>query len=147
MKTPVNPVSQKTFDELVEYGKSPEYEQDQQRYNELLVRSATDLEFRQRLLDTPMEALAEFYGQEIPDEARLLSIKFIENEADATIVLPDPVTYDAELSDYELESVAGGTGPACASAAAGTTGSPASAVVSAIVSGGFALAVYWLSKQ
>jgi hypothetical protein len=71
----------------------------------LLLRSATDQEFRKKLLTTPREALREFHGQEIP---ATVDVRFIENTADATFVLPDPIDPAAELSEQEMEAVAGG---------------------------------------
>ena len=80
-------------------------------YRDLLSRSATEAEFRELLLTNPREGLAEFYGPEatIPED---LNVRFIENEADATFVLPDPVDVEATLSVEELEAVAGGGDPA-----------------------------------
>ena len=71
----------------------------------LLLRSATDQEFRRKLLTTPREALREFHGREIPAG---VDVRFIENTADATFVLPDPIDPAAELSEQEMEAVAGG---------------------------------------
>jgi hypothetical protein len=72
-----------------------------------LARSATDKAFRQRLLTDSRAALSEFTGLAVTD----VDIRFIENNADATIVLPDVVGGESELSDRELEVVAGGTDP------------------------------------
>lgn len=80
----------------------------QARMNALLARSATDADFRAKLLSSPNEALAEFSGKSVRDD---LSIVFIENDADVTFVLPDPIVASSELSESELESVAGGTDP------------------------------------
>ena len=106
------------------------------RLQEILERSATDLEFRQRLLTEPHRAVREAFGIEIPLSFR---IRFIEKspEDDALIVLPnaarpavpptpapdpppsvaprdhargaDPYE-DGELDDAALETVAGGWG-------------------------------------
>ena len=75
-------------------------------YQSMLARSATDLDFRQRLLADPAAAVAEFTGREVPDA---FNVSFIENRADATIVLPDYIDPSAELSEDELEAVAGGS--------------------------------------
>ncbi|HYH82602.1 MAG TPA: NHLP leader peptide family RiPP precursor [Longimicrobium sp.] len=75
------------------------------RMQALLVRSATDMEFRARLLSDPRAAIAEFTGHELPANYR---VKFVENKGDATLVLPDFVN-EGELSENELEAVAGGT--------------------------------------
>ena len=78
----------------------------QETYQALLSRSATDLDFRQRLLADPAATVAEFTGREVPDT---FNVSFIENRADATVVLPDYVDPSVELSEDELEAVAGGT--------------------------------------
>ena len=79
-------------------------QQAQQAMQALLSRSATDLDFRNRLLADPSAAIAEHTGQ----ASGTANVVFVENTADATIVLPDFVG-DAELSEEELEAVAGGT--------------------------------------
>jgi hypothetical protein len=77
----------------------------QEQMEAILSRSATDGKFRQQLLTSPREALSEHFGREIPET---VNIVFIENRADATIVLPDFVDLQAELSEADLEAVAGG---------------------------------------
>jgi hypothetical protein len=84
---------------------APGAEQEAQaQFQEMMVKSATDADFRQRLLTSPREVLEEL-GADVPES---LEIRFIENQADATIVLPDIIDPSAELSDHELEAVAGG---------------------------------------
>lgn len=72
----------------------------------LMARSATDADFRRRLLDQPRAAVAEYTGREVPES---LQFKFVENKADATFVLPEAVSVDGELNESELEAVAGGS--------------------------------------
>ena len=79
-----------------------------ERYQQILSRSATDMEFRQKLLADPHAAIAEYEGVTIPEG---FNVVFVENKADATIVLPDPVDPEAELSETELEAVSGGSTP------------------------------------
>ena len=77
----------------------------EQAMRDLMLRASTDLDFRSKLLTDPRAALSEFSGVEIPDS---VDVQFIENDADATFVLPDPIDPEAELSPEELEAVAGG---------------------------------------
>jgi hypothetical protein len=74
----------------------------------ILARSATDQGFRQKLLTDPRSAVSEATGRPLPAS---YNVRFIENTADTTIVLPDPVDPNAELADSELETVAGGITP------------------------------------
>src|SRR5688500_381433 len=71
----------------------------------LLARSATDPAFRQLLLSDSRAAISEFTGRQMPEG---FEVAFVENKADATFVLPPVVEPGAELSDSELETVAGG---------------------------------------
>lgn len=82
-------------------------------YNRLLVRSTTDVEFRRKLVNNPRAALAEFNGRAESEFPERLPIRFIESVAKTTIVLPDAIDPAAELSDAELETVAGGITPLC----------------------------------
>jgi hypothetical protein len=79
-------------------------------FQEILKRSATDKEFRQRLVDEPASAIEEVIGVPLATLPRPINVKFIEKEAglDAVIVLPDFLDPEGVLSDAELEAVAGG---------------------------------------
>jgi hypothetical protein len=91
---------------------NPEYmQQAEEAFQSMLARSATDMEFRQKLLTDPRAALAEFSGKDVSELTPTFNVRFIENKADATIVLPDPVDPAAELSESDLEAVAGGASP------------------------------------
>lgn len=82
-------------------------------------RSLTDPEFRALALSDPMAALAKINPRQIP----VGSLRFIENKDAApyladpkvtVVILPDmgTLTEDAdELTDDDLEKVAGGGGP------------------------------------
>jgi hypothetical protein len=74
----------------------------------LLARSVSDKAFRQKLLTDPRAGLAEFTGRDVADIPESLNVRFVENTADATIVLPDFVA-PAELSEGQLEAVSGGS--------------------------------------
>ncbi|MCC6318071.1 MAG: class IIb bacteriocin, lactobin A/cerein 7B family [Gemmatimonadaceae bacterium] len=79
-----------------------------EQFQALLARSATDMEFRRLLITDSRAALAQFTGGASSGTANIV---FVENRADATIVLPDPVDPAAELNESELETVAGGITP------------------------------------
>lgn len=83
----------------------------QQAIEQLLARSATDYPFRQQLLTNPRAAIAEHTGTTVSEIPASFNLVFIENDATATFVLPDPISTD-ELADADLEAVAGGTGAA-----------------------------------
>jgi hypothetical protein len=80
-----------------------------EKLNQILSRSATDSAFRQKLLTDPRAAIAEFAGKPVAD----LPIVFVENTADATFVLPDAIDPAMQLSEEELQAVAGGSSPGC----------------------------------
>jgi lactobin A/cerein 7B family class IIb bacteriocin len=97
---------------VAQYRENPEFAQKvNERMDALLVRSATDPAFRTKLLTDWRAALAEFNGAEYTGATEIV---FVENKADATIVLPDFVEMNAELSEQELETVAGGVTPTIA---------------------------------
>lgn len=80
-----------------------------QLLNDILGRAATDPTFRTWLLTEPVAAIHASFGVQVPEGYR---IKFIErgSDVDALVVLPDLET-NGELSEEELEEVAGGTTP------------------------------------
>jgi hypothetical protein len=80
---------------------------EQQVLKSVLERSSADRAFRARLLAEPRAAIEEAFGVIIPPGFR---VKFVEREpgVDALIVLPDLLRQEGELSDGELEAVAGG---------------------------------------
>ena len=83
------------------------------RIGEITERSATDPDLRRRLIEDGTAALrAE--GLPFGDD---FSVAFIENTALTTIVLPDYAPNSSELSDEQLEAVAGGAIPLAVGAA------------------------------
>jgi len=69
-------------------------------------KAMTDEAFFALCMKDPKKAVKEIAGKEVPANFKL---KFIENKADEMIVvLPTPIS--KELSDNDLEKVAGGGG-------------------------------------
>lgn len=69
-------------------------------------RAITDATYRKLALASPKEAIAQFADEPVPANFK---IRFVDNAgADMTFVLPDPVKPGNELSDSDLEAVAGG---------------------------------------
>ena len=100
---------------------NPAAAQEAQRHMQpLLARSATDLAFREKLVTDPRAAMAEYKGVDVSEIPESFEVRFIEPTGDGrrpnewTIVLPPVAIPGAELSDAELEGVAGGTWLACA---------------------------------
>jgi hypothetical protein len=82
-------------------------EDDSKLLNDVLTRSATDPDFRAQLITNPHKAVKGATGVSLPKD---LKIRFVEqpSDIDALIVLPGFITADSELSEAELEAVAGG---------------------------------------
>ncbi len=78
----------------------------EQAIAQIVKRAQTDSKFRQLCLSDPNAAAHEATGKDLPDG---FTLRFVENQgADLTVVLPDMIDANAELSDAELEQVAGG---------------------------------------
>lgn len=69
-------------------------------------KAVTDPEFRALALSEPKKAIAQINPEPIPDSYK---IRFVDNaRATFTLVLPDMAAPEGELSDAQLEQVAGG---------------------------------------
>jgi hypothetical protein len=74
----------------------------------LIQRSLEDEAFRQRLLDDPRAIIEQELGSRLPES---VEVRVVEESADTIyLVLPSasPVGQGGELSDQELDAVAGG---------------------------------------
>lgn len=76
---------------------------------QIMDRASHDLDFRQRLLIDPRTTIYDELGVRVP---RSYKVRFIEKDRDIDdlVVLPDYQNPSGELSDDELEAVAGGDG-------------------------------------
>lgn len=74
----------------------------------ILERASVDREFRQQLMVDWRRTIQHSFGIMVPPA---FNMRFVERDAgvDALIVLPDFKNADGELSDHDLEAVAGGT--------------------------------------
>jgi Nitrile hydratase, alpha chain len=76
----------------------------------LIQRSLEDEDFRQRLLAEPRAAIEQEFGSRLPESVEVLAVE--ETSEIIYLVLPSssPTGQGGELSDQELEAVAGGEG-------------------------------------
>lgn len=112
---------------VTQYQNDPQFQQKADEImGQVLARSATDRAFRDLLISSPAEALAQFTGTDASFFADV-NVAFVENKGVSTIVLPDVAT-SAELSDAELEAVAGGSEPATIIAVATLAGAALAAL-------------------
>jgi hypothetical protein len=74
----------------------------------LVQRSLEDDAFRQRLLEDPKAAVEQELGTRLPEDVRVVAVE--ETAETIYLVLPSssPLGEGGELSDRELEAVAGG---------------------------------------
>lgn len=74
--------------------------------SEVARRSSVDMEFRKLALSDPSTALASVSTKPLPSD---VSIQFLDNSGNVKYFpLPDPVADIEELSEAELEAIAGG---------------------------------------
>ncbi|MEZ5403201.1 MAG: hypothetical protein R2729_26215 [Bryobacteraceae bacterium] len=83
-------------------------EEAQKTLAEVVKKATVDPAFRALALADPNAAVGKINPNPIPGTFKL---RFVDNAgANLTVVLPDPVAEGGELSDAELEQVAGGVG-------------------------------------
>jgi hypothetical protein len=79
----------------------------QKAVNELIEKAGCDLDFRKSLKAEPNKTISDFIDADLPDSFNFNVVDM--NDCDMLITLPETKT-DEELSDFELEMVAGGKG-------------------------------------
>jgi hypothetical protein len=78
---------------------------------QVIKRSMEDPAYRALALSDANAAIAQLTSKALPAG---FTVRFVDNSgASRTFVLPDPVPVNAELSDAELEQVAGGIFDRC----------------------------------
>jgi len=79
----------------------------QQAIQAIVARAEVDPAFRASLLRQPVEAIQRTFGVALPPGFR---VRFVERDpsVDLLVVLTDPADEAGELSEDQLESVAGG---------------------------------------
>jgi len=98
--------------ELQDPEKMAEFQKGQDFLKAVLTRSTTDEGFRTQLLEEPRTAIAGYYAELHGDGGNIgqIDVHFVENKGDLTLVLPPFVDTSGELSEAELQTVAGGEG-------------------------------------
>ena len=78
-----------------------------ERDRRVLDRALTDPDFRRALVQSPHESLSDLYGVTIPESADL---RVFEETDDShyVVIPPDMSALSEELTDEQLEAVAGG---------------------------------------
>jgi hypothetical protein len=74
----------------------------------IIRRSLKDESFRQWLLADPKAALEEEIGTRLPEEVRVVAVEETADTIYLRLPSASPAGEDGELSDRELEEVAGG---------------------------------------
>jgi hypothetical protein len=76
---------------------------------EVLKRAVADTNFRQLAVRDGKAAIAKVNNKALPQG---ITIQFVDNHGQSakTVVIPDPVTHPEQLTEEELEAVAGGCG-------------------------------------
>ena len=78
----------------------------QQMERRLVEKSLEDDAFRQKLVEDPKGAVEQELGTRLPEDVRVVTVE--ETQDTIYLVLPGTPVAGVELSEHQLESVAGG---------------------------------------
>ncbi|HEY9449665.1 MAG TPA: NHLP leader peptide family RiPP precursor [Gemmatimonadaceae bacterium] len=78
-----------------------------EREEQVLNRALQDADFRKELVASPRATLSSLYGVSIPDEADVQVFEETTN-SHHVVIPPDLAQMNEELTDEQLEAVAGG---------------------------------------
>ncbi|MEW7281257.1 NHLP leader peptide family RiPP precursor [Aquimarina sp. 2201CG1-2-11] len=84
---------------------------EQKLFQTVIQKAWEDKNFKQDLIDSPLEAIEKLTGEKIHlPEGKTLVVKDQTNDSEIYINIPaEPNLSDIELSEEQLEAVAGGT--------------------------------------
>jgi hypothetical protein len=81
----------------------------------LIERSLQDEEFRRRLLEDPRAVVEEELGTRLPEEVRVVAVEETTDTVYLVLPVASPAGEVGELSELDLEAVAGGASAMCPS--------------------------------
>lgn len=86
-----------------------EFTQEQKLYAEVVQKAWEDAEFKKALIANPLEAIEKLTGKKLNlPEGKKLVVRDQTDESTVYINIPAAPEVDAELSEEQLEAVAGG---------------------------------------
>lgn len=86
-----------------------EFTQEQKLYAEVVRKAWDDAEFKKELIANPLQAIENFTGKKIQlPEGKTLVVRDQMDDSTVYINIPAAPEVDAELSEEQLEAVAGG---------------------------------------
>ena len=89
-----------------------EFTQEQKLYAEIVQKAWEDTSFKEELIANPVAAIEKLTGKKMNlPEGKTFVVRDQTDESTVYINIPAKTQLDAELSEEQLEAVAGGVGP------------------------------------